>query len=343
MFRQPLYRMAIDLKNAKDRGDLILQPEFQRNFLWDLIKQSRLIETILLDYPMNPIHVTQQEDSDEMEVIDGQQRLTAIFRYMENKYALKGLKILSDLNGKSFNELDVVQRKAITNYGVGLFPYSGSTRQKYEIFERLNISSIPLNAQELRNAIFSGSMNNMLKALATSLKTKDLLQMDSIRMKDVELVLGFFAIQKIDLQNDDYRIMRTILDNYMEENRHIRSFEEESLKDEWYRFTDLCLALFDKPFRRMRNSHHIFNESIFYGCAWAIPKFKYPDLFNNVNYLKHELERLIYCNLEFAEAINSNTYSSTRIKRAGLLIHNKIKEVLDDARNETTVLGQATE
>jgi uncharacterized protein with ParB-like and HNH nuclease domain len=93
------------------RGKLVLQPDFQRHFVWDAVKASRLVESALLDIPLPVIYLSEQKDGKEY-VIDGQQRLTSFFSFISGKFLddgkdfkLKGLKVFREINGKSFKEI----------------------------------------------------------------------------------------------------------------------------------------------------------------------------------------------------------------------------------------------
>jgi len=137
------------------RGKLVLQPDFQRDFVWDRSKASRLIESVLLEVPLPMIYVAQEEDGREL-VIDGQQRLTSFFSFMDGRFPtgeefyLSGLKVLSSLNRKSFAELDTNLQDKIRYYQIRVITILSdcNTDLKFEIFERLNTGSVPLNDME---------------------------------------------------------------------------------------------------------------------------------------------------------------------------------------------------
>jgi hypothetical protein len=84
-------------------GDLVFQPLFQRRQVWVDLKSSKLIESVILRVPL-PVFYFAEGTDDKQEVIDGQQRLTAFFHFLENAYPLKGLKALRHLNGASASE-----------------------------------------------------------------------------------------------------------------------------------------------------------------------------------------------------------------------------------------------
>ncbi|MCL4407771.1 MAG: DUF262 domain-containing protein [Thermotogae bacterium] len=192
-----------ELYRQYGKGRLNLQPSFQRLPVWDNKKSSRLIESVLLEIPIPLIYLNEEENS-HYSVIDGQQRLTAFFNFMQNSLKLTGLSILSDLDGKAFNEIPDKLQNQFENTTIPVIIISNDSdpnvndsdpNVKFDIFERLNTGSVQLNVQELRNSIYRGPYNEFIKELANN---KDFLFLLGIekphsRMQDVELVLRFFA------------------------------------------------------------------------------------------------------------------------------------------------------
>src|SRR6266571_5147441 len=188
------------LHDKYKRGKLILQPDFQRQFVWDRKKSSRLIESILLSVPLPIIYLSEQLDGKEY-VIDGQQRLTSLFSFIDGKFPageefrLIGLNAYRELNKSAFKDIGEQLQDKISHYtlrSVTLLKQSSSDL-KFEIFERLNTGSEPLNDQELRNCVYRGSYNHLLKELAADADFRALLGLKTAdkRLKDVELVLRF--------------------------------------------------------------------------------------------------------------------------------------------------------
>ncbi len=191
---------ALHVKAQK--GRLVLQPEFQRQYVWDRKKASRLIESVLLRVPLPIVYLSEQPDGKEY-VIDGQQRLTSLFSFIEGKFPggepfkLIGLTAYKEFNKKGFSELPEDLQDRITEYTlrtVTLLKQSDADL-KFEIFERLNTGSEPLNDMELRNCVFRGSYNGLLKELAAEPDFRALLGLSAAdkRMRDVEFVLRFAA------------------------------------------------------------------------------------------------------------------------------------------------------
>jgi len=182
------------------RGRLVLQPEFQRQYVWDRKKASRLIESVLLRVPLPIIYLSEQPDGKEY-VIDGQQRLTSLFSFVDGKFPsgepfkLTGLTAYEELNKKSFAELPADIQDRILDYTLRTVTLCKQSDRdlKFEIFERLNTGSEPLNDMELRNCVFRGPYNALLKSLAAEPDFRALLGLTTAdkRMRDVEFVLRF--------------------------------------------------------------------------------------------------------------------------------------------------------
>ncbi|WP_033827575.1 DUF262 domain-containing protein [Bacillus andreraoultii] len=101
------------------RGDIILQPHYQRKDVWTRSKKSKLIESVLCNIPIPSIYLAETKDGD-WEVIDGQQRLRAFFDFIEGKYKLSQMPILSNLKNKYFNDLGTYHRK-LEDYQLHIF------------------------------------------------------------------------------------------------------------------------------------------------------------------------------------------------------------------------------
>src|SRR5579863_7260404 len=128
------------------RGKLIVQGDFQRQFVWDSGKASRLVESIFLSIPIPMIYISEERDNKEY-VIDGQQRLTSLFSFIDGKlpqasgdFKLQGLKAFPELNGHKFTELSESFQDKIRYFSIRTitFKKESDPNLKFEIFERLN-------------------------------------------------------------------------------------------------------------------------------------------------------------------------------------------------------------
>lgn len=196
------------------RGRLNLQAEFQRDYVWDNKRASRFIESLILNLPVPPIFVAENEDG-SWEVVDGHQRLESLFGFLQPLAAgpsqdvpvppkfralkLRSLEVLhDDLNGRSADSLAIRDRESLLNRGITIVSIPRAAHQdlRFVLFARLNLGSVPLNPQELRNCIYRGDYNRLIRDLAEDPRTLALFGREEPhkRMRDRELVLRFFAL-----------------------------------------------------------------------------------------------------------------------------------------------------
>lgn len=204
---------------------LVLQDEFQRYYVWgDRKKPSKLIESVLLRIPIPIIYFSVEKDG-KWYVIDGQQRLTAFFNYVDGRFSLFQLEKMSDLNGLKFSKLDEEHQSTILKCGLRIIVFKPESDEnlKFEIFERLNTGAVALSQQELRNCIYRGRYNDALKDMAKDDDFKDLTgfgKKEEKHMKDVEAVLRFAAFFHQGYIN--YKSpMKAFLNREMEKNRDL--------------------------------------------------------------------------------------------------------------------------
>lgn len=182
IYSKPKDRTCGEIVSRISKRLINIQPDFQRNFVWDLEKQQRLIETLIIsDGCLNPIYSIVEYSSGKAieEVIDGQQRLTTIHNYMNNKFTLKKFYFRQvdvakaemyekEFSGKYFKDLTEIGKNIIRE---ATFPFITVTSDcdhnvKYYLFSQLNQGSVNLRPQEIRNCIYRGSFNDGLHLLA---------------------------------------------------------------------------------------------------------------------------------------------------------------------------------
>ncbi len=148
---------------------VILDSDFQREDIWRRENKAELVESVLMGLPL-PIFYFSQDKYGNLIVVDGRQRLTALFSYMNDDYKLKNLKILPDVNDRKFSELSPVQKARIEDFQIQAHVIMPPTpdRIKFDIFDRVNRGGMRLNKQEMRNALYQGAATRLLKTLSES-------------------------------------------------------------------------------------------------------------------------------------------------------------------------------
>ena len=234
---------------------LSARPHFQRRYVWPNRLASRLVESILLNVPIPPCYLAQDHDY-TLDVIDGQQRIFSIYRFLDNQFTLRELEVLTTLNGKAFHELDATLRRKLETYSLRciIITNDSDPEIRFEVFERLNTNTMPLNAQELRNSISRGPLINLLGKLATQKKWLNILNRDKPdnRMRGEELILRFFAFYLHGLES--YRTpQKRWLNDAATKGRGYSDAEISRLHQVWENTLYKCLLVF-KPlecFRRL--------------------------------------------------------------------------------------------
>jgi len=142
-------------------GKLTIQPEYQRNYIYaggGGKKEAAVIESLLKGYPLGLIYFN-KVSKDKFEVLDGQQRITSIGRFVTGKFA-----IMDNGNPKNFDSLPADQQTKIRDSRLLIYECEGTESEIKQWFETINIAGVPLNDQELLNAIYSGPFVTLAKA-----------------------------------------------------------------------------------------------------------------------------------------------------------------------------------
>lgn len=156
------------LRDKFEKGQVDLQPSYQREYVWELKPElpSRLVESLFLEIPVPPIYFGKLQGG-RLEVIDGQQRLTTLIKFVRNEFPLQRLQRMGSLNGKFFRDLSDEHQAKVMDAPIRSIVIDAGTNQnlRYEVFERLNRGSMGLNEQELRNCVYRGPFCDLLAEL----------------------------------------------------------------------------------------------------------------------------------------------------------------------------------
>jgi hypothetical protein len=249
-----------------------IRPFYQRRSRWDEERQSKLIESFIINIPVPPVFLYEKAYN-SYEVMDGQQRITAIDDFYNNKFKLKGLDLWPELNGMKYSDLPNKIRSGLDRRSISSIVLLKESAPNDEdavflrqlVFERLNTGGVKLERQEIRNSLGSGKFNNLLFELARldlfrNIWDLPLFQEEELtnhqlpiydkpffkKMEDIEVVLRFFALRHM----EQFRYgIQGFLDLYM-----IRSKSFDDSDCEFFR------ALFTDT---LHTAYQIYGENVF--------------------------------------------------------------------------------
>lgn len=328
------------------RGRMDLQPDFQRLFVWNKAKCSRLIESVLLEIPIPVVYAAETIER-KLEIVDGQQRLTSLCSFVDGKmpdgaaFRLSGLRVLSELNGKAFSDLDQDMQESILSYTLRLIVISRDSNPdvKFEVFERLNSGSVKLNNQELRNCIYRGKLNETIKKLSKNSFLRKIRRVDSphSRMEDVHLVLRFLTIR--DRSHINYKPpMKQFLNRFMASNQNA----PDELLNAWAKlFEDAIEAAWhiwgEKSFRRfepatdneksLRWSNPI-NVALWDTLLYGLSYYPKPMLISKADSIREEFVQIMSEDATFRDFTSAQTDNIERFTYRADMWKERLKELL---------------
>lgn len=228
------YPADLTLRGYLDKSvaEQLLIPDFQRKYVWDQKRASKLIESFLLGLPVPGVFLYKNKGSNKLSIIDGQQRILSSVRFFQNRFEEKIFRLIGVMpkwEGKTYDELDESDRLMLDDTVLRativqqLDPDDDSS--VYHIFERLNTGGMNLNSMEIRRSVFQGAFANLLEELNENENWRNILGRPKLdkRLRDVELVLRVVAMQNT--WESYEKPMKTYLNKFMAQVN--RKSEEE--------------------------------------------------------------------------------------------------------------------
>ena len=248
---------TIDLIVARIKeNEIDLEPDFQREQMWDNVRKSRLVESLLLRIPIPAFYVAADAE-DCWKVVDGIQRMSSIHGYMRNEFQLRKLEYLSVFEGKRYDDLPRAMQRRIreTELVVNVISPSTPIGVMFNIFLRINTGGVPLNAQEIRNALTPSDVREYLKLLAQSDEFLDATERSirSNRMADRECILRFLAFHMESWKNytNSTTDLNTYLTNAMRKISDLNAEERDQCAAAFKKAMDAAFRIFGRgTFRR---------------------------------------------------------------------------------------------
>lgn len=247
-----------------ERGDIII-PFYQRKYVWKIEQASKLIESFLMGLPVPQVFLY-VNDQDQLEVIDGQQRLMSVKYFLAGLFGeeddkgrkqifkLKDLAERSEYNGKTFNDLSPRDQRKLRNStlrAINIKQLKPSRRNDsvFHIFERLNTGGTQLKPQEIRNAVYRGNIVGRLSELNETPGWRRILGIARAdrNQKDVELILRLFSL--FEVWHNYEKPMLRYLNNMMDRDRDFSSDRAKRFLTRFPLVVQIVNDALEKPFR----------------------------------------------------------------------------------------------
>jgi Uncharacterized conserved protein len=336
VFTQP-YDLVVESLIEQIKGGTIFlrplseRPSFQRRYVWTNLLSSRLVESILLNVPIPPCYLSQNEDY-ELDVIDGQQRLFSIYRFLDNQFALSGLEVLKDLNGLRFHKIPSKLQRQLRTHTLRCVAITNESHPeiKFDVFERLNTNTVPLNAQELRNCVYRGSLNSFLEEAVSYPSWLEILGKNKPdkRMRDEELVLRFLAFHIHGLNS--YRTpQKHWLNDAAKAGQRYSKAKIADLQVTWQAAIDTALTWFDPKecFRRSAaGKSRAINRALFDLTMHSATRVTPKKAVSLRKRFRQQYNRLLETE-EFTDLISRAVDHTKRTKRRFQLWHKSIGSI----------------
>jgi uncharacterized protein with ParB-like and HNH nuclease domain len=273
---------TLELLSEKVKVGDIIVPFYQRKYVWKIEQASRLIESFLMGLPVPQVFLY-VNDEEQLEIIDGQQRIISVKYFFEGYFGeadshekrqifkLKGLSERSEYNGKTFSQLSIRDQRRLRNTSlraIHIKQLKPSSRNDsvFHIFERLNTGGTQLKPQEIRNAVYRGNIVDNLKILNDDKNWRNILGLKHTdkNQRDVEIILRLFSLFE-EWENYEKPMLRYL--NYqMKDNREFHSLRAIRFMKRFPEVVEIVNSNLTKPFR----PRNVINSAMLEGVMIAL-------------------------------------------------------------------------
>lgn len=306
---------TLDILAKKYANGEIIIPSFQRKYVWSPKKASKLVESFLLGLPVPQIFFYKEEETQDLLVVDGQQRLKTIYYFLEGKFPDENDFYLRTVKpkweGKTFEDLTEPDKRRFSNSVLRATIFQQTDPEDnssiFEIFERLNTGGMALKEQEIRNCIVRGEINDFLNELNKYPNWRTLYGKSEpdARMRDVELILRFLALSD---NLDGYsKPMKEFLTNYMKLNKNISQNDKDRLSILFNQTMDLILSDIDSSAFKLKAG---INVAVFDSVSVALANLSNQEIENLKD--KH---KILLNNPSYLECVSKATTDREKVKR----------------------------
>lgn len=297
------------------KGDDIVIPPFQREFIWSKRDSSRFIESLLLGLPVPGIFLSRDDESRQLLVIDGQQRLRSLLYFYEGifgdsgkEFALVGVQ--EQFENKTYKTLPQEDRRQLDDSILHATiikqdePSDDNNTSMYYIFERLNTTGTPLTHQEIRATIYHKEFNLLLEQLNQNKAWRSIYGPVNKRRRDQEFILRFFALY---YGYQSYSPpMKEFLNNCMRKNNRLKIHSADQLNKTFTRTIEIIFKCIGKQAFRPTNA---FNAAVFDAVMVGVARRLEKGDITNCEIFKESYNSLLV-DKAFLDAIETGTTAS---------------------------------
>ena len=329
-------RTVFEVIRRIEKGSYIMDPDFQRDFIWTEDKQSKLIESVIMRIPL-PVFYLAEDDEGKMIVVDGLQRLSTFHRFAHDDLTLR-LPDRAELDRRRFSDLPPKLKNRIEDCNLIFYIIDSKVpeRARLDIFERVN-GGVPLTRQQMRNSLFMGPGTRFLKeeSQTDSFLSATEKSLDAKRMRDREFVNRFCAFRLLDL--DGYRgDMDDFLAKSLREMNEMRPDELDRLSAEFQASMENNRFLFGRhafsrsylSYQQSERTRRILNASIWDVMSTGLSHYDRDRVKESADDLRESVCELLQ-DEEFVEAITYSTNDSKRVRKRFDLAGRMFQEVFD--------------
>jgi hypothetical protein len=316
-----------------------LSPDYQRRDRWSAKRQSKLIESFLMNVPIPPVFLN-EDDYGKYSVIDGKQRLTAVHEFMRGRLRLSGLKVFGDINGSTVDNLPPALQNIIktrANLRAVIILRQSDADIKFEVFQRLNTGGVKANPQEIRNSSWPGPLNNLILELSEHPAFHGLLHIERKEksaiykeMRDAEFVLRYFTFR------DTWRTfsggMMRHMDRFMADNQRMEDGQLDELRQDFLRtLTNVSASFGDHSFQRWVPENDGWRRQVIaalYDAEMFANRDRDPEKLKEVSGSILAGMKRLFANDDFRKSIDAATNTPALFKARIQSVHGLIDEAL---------------
>ena len=314
------------------QGFYVMNPDFQRDFIWKDDKQSRLIESVIMRIPL-PVFYLAEDENGKMIVVDGLQRLSTFSRFLNDDLKLR-LPDRTDLHGKRFSGLSAKLKNRIEDCNLTFFIMDAKVpdRARLDIFERVN-GGVALSRQQMRNCLYMGKATIFLRdeAIADLFLQATGRSLRSDTMRDREFVNRFCAFQILGVEQYHGDMDRFLGDCLRTMNR-MEDGDLESLRRTLHRTLRNNYSVFGKhAFRKQRAGvarRSVINASLWDVMSTGLASYDRHRIQENKSMLKRAYLDLLNRE-DFNTAITYATNDDKRVRARFEMTKSMLQEVLE--------------